>query len=86
MPATLFNDSYSTVLNDKEGNLIGAKIAKDGQWRFPLIDSVPLSFEKAIITFEDKRFYTHIGVDASAFFRAIKQNISNKKKIAEASK
>jgi penicillin-binding protein 1C len=75
LPATLFNDAYSTVLNDKDGNLIGAKIAKDGQWRFPLIDSVPKSFEEAIITFEDKRFRSHLGVDFLALGRALVQNL-----------
>lgn len=75
LPSPLFNDSYSTVLNDKDGNLIGAKIAKDGQWRFPTIDSVPIYFEEAILTFEDKRFRHHLGVDFLALGRAIVQNI-----------
>ena len=75
LPSPLFNDSYSTVLNDNAGNLIGAKIAKDGQWRFPLIDSIPVSFENAITTFEDKRFRSHFGVDFLALGRAIIQNV-----------
>lgn len=76
LPSPLFNDSYSTVLNDNNGNLIGAKIARDGQWRFPLIDSIPKHFENAIITFEDKRFNNHLGVDFMALGRATIQNIS----------
>ncbi len=75
LPSSLFNDSYSTVLNDQDGNLIGAKIAKDGQWRFPLIDNIPVNFENAIITFEDKRFKNHFGVDLLAIGRAFIQNI-----------
>lgn len=63
------------MLNDKDGSLIGAKIAKDGQWRFPLIDSIPETFENAITTFEDKRFRYHFGVDIIAIGRAIVQNI-----------
>ena len=35
LPRTLFNEPYSTVIESKEGNLLGAKIARDGQWRFP---------------------------------------------------
>ena len=77
LPSPLFNDPTCMVLEDKNGNLIGARIAADGQWRFPQIDSVPRKFAKAIITFEDKRFYKHIGFDARAFLRAIQQNISN---------
>ncbi|HFC01065.1 MAG TPA: penicillin-binding protein 1C, partial [Phaeodactylibacter sp.] len=79
LPTPLFNDPTCMVLEDKDGNLLGARIAADGQWRFPQIDSVPDKFAQAIITFEDKRFYSHIGVDIIAFFRAIKQNIYNKK-------
>jgi penicillin-binding protein 1C len=63
------------VLNDKDGNLLGAKIAEDGQWRFPLIDSIPISFTNAIITFEDKRYESHYGVDFWALGRALIQNI-----------
>ena len=40
-PSQLFNDPYSTILNDDEGQLLSAKIAADGQWRFPELDSVP---------------------------------------------
>ena len=75
LPDPLFSDPYSTVLNDNNGQLIGAKIAADGQWRFPLIGSVPQNFENAIITFEDKRFRSHLGVDLLSLVRAIFQNI-----------
>jgi penicillin-binding protein 1C len=34
LPDQLFNDPTSTVLLDKKGSLLGAKIADDGQWRF----------------------------------------------------
>ncbi|MFT6781111.1 MAG: penicillin-binding protein 1C [Saprospiraceae bacterium] len=75
LPDPLFSDPYSTVLNDDKGQLIGAKISADGQWRFPLIDSVPQNFEEAIVTFEDKRFRSHIGVDVLSLGRALIQNI-----------
>jgi len=75
LPDPLFNDPYSTILNDNKGQLIGAKISSDGQWRFPTIDSVPKNFEEAIITFEDKRFRSHFGVDFLSLFRAVIQNI-----------
>lgn len=75
MPDPLFSDPYGTVLNDSEGQLIGAKISSDGQWRFPMIDSVPIYFEEAITTFEDKRFRSHIGVDFLSVGRAAIQNL-----------
>lgn len=76
LPETLFDDPYSTVLEDREGELMAATIAKDGQWRFPQLDTVPDKFIQAIIHFEDKRFFQHWGVDARAMARAIRQNMA----------
>lgn len=75
LPASLFNDPVSTVLLDRNGQLLGARIAADGQWRFPPADTVPEKFARALITFEDKRFYKHPGVDPLAMGRAIRLNI-----------
>lgn len=76
LPAKLFNDPYSTVLLARDGALLSASIAGDGQWRFPSGDSLPEKFAEALITFEDKRFYKHPGIDILALGRAFKKNIS----------
>lgn len=76
LPQPIFNDPVSTVLEDRQGELLGARIASDGQWRFPYNDSVPDKFSQAIISFEDKRFYYHPGVDPLAMLRALYLNIS----------
>lgn len=76
LPDPLFKDPICTVLEDKNEQLLGARIAADGQWRFPEIKSVPKKFERAILTFEDKRFHDHIGFDLKAIARAFRQNIS----------
>jgi len=75
LPDPLFDNPYSTVLEDNNGNLLSASIAQDGQWRFPTQAAVPAKFESAILLFEDKRFYSHLGVDPLATFRAIQQNL-----------
>jgi len=75
LPGLLFNEPYSTVLEDSEGKLLGATIADDGQWRFPEGNPVPDKFKAALILFEDKRFYNHPGVDILSLARATKQNI-----------
>lgn len=77
LPAPLFHDPTCMVLEASNGDLLGARIASDGQWRFPHNDAVPGKFAKAIITFEDKRFYSHPGFDPAALGRAFLQNISN---------
>lgn len=74
LPRTLFQEPYSTVIESKEGELLGAKIARDGQWRFPAQDSVPDKFKKCIVYFEDEYFYKHPGFNPVAMVNAIKQN------------
>ncbi len=74
-PKKLFNTPYATVLLDKKGQLLQARIAQDGQWRFEPSYAIPDKFEKAIVCFEDKRFFMHPGLDPLAFGRAIYLNL-----------
>ena len=77
LPGRLFNDPYSTVLKSNQGELLSASIAKDGQWRFPIVDTVPRKFSEALIAYEDKRFYGHPGIDPLSLARALKQNFTD---------
>ena len=79
LPDPLFSTPKSTVLTDKDGNLMGARIADDGQWCFPFKKDISKKFKQAIIQFEDKRFYHHPGVDLIAMARAAYQNIKSGK-------
>ncbi len=75
LPSNLFNDPTCTVLADEHGNILSARIADDGQWRFPPRKDVPYKFKKAIIQFEDRDFYSHMGFSFKAFGRAMMQNV-----------
>ncbi len=79
LPSTLFEDPYSTVLEDYQGELLAASIAADGQWRFPEMDTVPEKFARALVAYEDKRFWNHPGVDVLSIGRAVKQNFEARK-------
>lgn len=79
LPAPLFNVPYATVVESKEGRLIGAKIANDGQWRFPENDTLPDKFKKCIVAFEDQYFYQHPGFNPVAVFNALVQNYKSGK-------
>ena len=68
------NVPYSYALYDKIGTLLGASVASDGQWRFSP-GTVPDKFAQAVIVFEDKRFYYHLGIDPIAVLRAVVSNI-----------
>ncbi|MBS1636103.1 MAG: penicillin-binding protein 1C [Bacteroidetes bacterium] len=79
LPDQLFHDSTSTVLLDKDGNLLGAKIAEDGQWRFSATQKVPAKFETCLIEFEDRNFHAHYGISLKGIGRAVMQNFQNKR-------
>ncbi|MBO6069089.1 MAG: transglycosylase domain-containing protein, partial [Bacteroidales bacterium] len=69
-PRQLFDNPVSAVLESSDGRLLSARIAADGQWRFPASDTVPEKFARAVVRFEDKRFWRHPGVDPLALARA----------------
>ena len=77
-PRTLFPEACSTLLYSSDGQLLGARIAPDGQWRFPPADTLPDKFVTCLLTYEDKRFYQHPGVDPTAIARAMRTNLSRK--------
>lgn len=74
LPKTLFQEPYSTVIESSDGELLAAKIARDGQWRFPANDSVPDKFKKCIVLYEDEYFYRHWGFNPVAMYKAFRQN------------
>jgi penicillin-binding protein 1C len=82
IPVPLFNDPTCTVIEDRNGELLGARIADDGQWRFPFNKDVPEKFKQSIIYFEDRCFYWHPGVNPYSLLRAVLINIKSGKIIS----
>ncbi|MEM9648412.1 MAG: penicillin-binding protein 1C [Bacteroidota bacterium] len=76
LPKSLFEDDTSTVVSSSNGSLLGARIAKDGQWRFPELDSVPFRFKQCVLFFEDEYFYQHLGFNPISIGKAIKHNLT----------
>ncbi len=74
LPKQLFNDPTSTVIDSREGELLGAKIATDMQWRFPEIDSVPIKFTHCITQYEDAYFFKHWGFNPVSIVKAFNEN------------
>ncbi len=82
----LKNQSYSTRIYDKNGEIIQILALEDGlrrEWK-PL-QEIPKEVQKAFIAEEDKRFYFHNGVDIFSIFGAFFQNFSSKKIVRGAS-
>ena len=74
-PIPAFRVPFSTVVEARDGSLLGARIADDGQWRFPGFEKVPEKFEKSLLTFEDRYFYWHPGINPVSIVRAFISNI-----------
>jgi len=79
LPSKLFNTPTSTIIESSEGVLLGALIANDGQWRFPINDTIPNKIKQCAILFEDEYFYKHPGFNPVSIFKAIQVNTSKGK-------
>jgi penicillin-binding protein 1C len=77
LPRPLFSQPLSVVLLARDGTLLGARIAEDGQWRFPPAPRIPQKYRDALLAFEDRRFDWHPGVDPLAIARAIRLNLAH---------
>ncbi len=63
--------SFSPLVVDRDGRLLRPFTTSDGYWRLPATaDDVDRRFLAMLIAYEDKRFYSHHGVDPIAMLRA----------------
>jgi penicillin-binding protein 1C len=84
-PRPLFKSPLSAVLEARDGELLSARIAADGQWRFPEMQQVPPRFAQALVRYEDHRFESHPGVDVFALGRAVRDNWRARRVVSGAS-
>ena len=72
--------SYGTSILDEDNNLMDVFLSDTEQWHIKVEDDVPENLKEAVLTYEDKNFYTHKGFDILAIFRAFKNNLIGKKR------
>lgn len=73
-PLPGFRQPLATVVMASDSTLLGARIADDGQWRFPPA-AVPQKFRTALLETEDRWFMYHPGINPLSVFRALRDNI-----------
>lgn len=75
-PGSPFPDDYSRLVLDRDGRLLRTTLAGDSQYRFPP-EATPVTdkYRKALLMSEDKRYYSHLGVDFLALVNASVTNI-----------
>lgn len=80
LPSPLFDDPAATVVKSREGMMLGARIADDGQWRFPETDTIPERFKQCLLYFEDEYFYKHPGFNPVSISKALWNNIKGNRR------
>ncbi len=71
-------EDVSTIVLDRHDMLLRAFTTKEGRWRLPVArGKVDARYLAMLMAFEDKRFYSHPGVDAHALMRAAWQLLRN---------
>src|SRR5262249_51401302 len=64
-------DALSVTVLDRNDRLLRAYTTADGRWRLPIEpEEVDQRYLAMLIRLEDKRFYSHGGVDVAAILRA----------------
>jgi penicillin-binding protein 1C len=76
------HNNYASAIFDKNGTLLSATISSDEQWHFQNQGKISEKYVQAVIAFEDKRFYRHIGFDLKALLRAMKLNLKQRKVVS----
>lgn len=68
----------SVTVLDRDGALLRAYAVGDGRWRLPVsLGNVDRRYIDQLLMFEDKRFYSHGGVDLLSMGRAFVQAMGN---------
>ncbi|WP_299421277.1 penicillin-binding protein 1C [uncultured Shimia sp.] len=81
LPNLITDTSVQVV--DRDGKLLRAYTVEDGLWRMgSWLDAVDPSYIKMLVAFEDRRFWSHAGVDSFAVLRAFGQAVWNREVVS----
>ncbi|WP_245411886.1 penicillin-binding protein 1C [Phyllobacterium leguminum] len=72
------NATLSPEVIDRNNHLLRAFATKDGRWRLKTtLDDVDPRFVRMLVAYEDRRFWSHHGIDPLALMRAAGQFLAN---------
>ncbi|MDR0653741.1 MAG: penicillin-binding protein 1C [Synergistaceae bacterium] len=78
-------DCSQTIL-DKDGNVLNVSLSKSDEWCVPVsLDEMGRWTKNVVVSLEDKRFFSHRGIDAIAITRAMISNVRAGKIVSGAS-
>ena len=73
-----FNARYSKATFDRNNEILSVFLNDAQQWHIKSDEPLGDKLTRAIIAFEDKRFYSHFGFDLSAVVRSFWHNLTHK--------
>jgi penicillin-binding protein 1C len=80
------NFAISPAVLDRDGGVLSVYLSKDDEWCIPVsLDRMGKWIANVAIAVEDKRFYSHRGIDFLAVLRAAYDNMRNGKIVSGAS-
>lgn len=75
-----FQSQYSKILLDRNGELLSVFLNPNEQWHIKSTKPIPQKLQIAVLEYEDRRFFSHIGVDPLAIARTLRDNLSRSKR------
>lgn len=69
-----FVRDYSKVLLDRNNKLLSVFLNQNEQWHLKASVPIPHKLRIAVLEYEDKHFFSHIGVDFLAIARTLRDN------------
>jgi len=86
LPKPLFENDYSTIVVDTHGHYLRIFLNNHEQWILPdLGEEIPNKLKICALQYEDRRFYSHPGIDPIAIARALWGNLTKSGKKSGAS-
>lgn len=75
------NIEYSQMVYDRNGELLSVYLDSKEEWHFSYQGEIPENLKTAVLIYEDKKFYSHYGVDYLRIIKSFANNILGKKKM-----
>ena len=75
-----FSGRYSKATFDRDGKILSVFLNPQEQWHLKSTAPLPRALKIAITEFEDKRFYSHFGIDFRAILRSLWRNLKSERR------
>ena len=75
------NINYSKIVLDRNGEILSVFLNKDEEFHLKYEGDIPETLKLAVLNYEDKKFYSHSGVDYPRILKSLFNNITGGKKM-----